>query len=84
MCRRGDRKSAVEMREEFANNTFKARKGHLFSGGDVEKAPVYDLDFETKYINQKNFEPPVLSELELERYQKYLKIQDLRKVFPNG
>ena len=50
----------------------------------MEKAPVFDLDFETKYINQKNFEPPDLSELELERYQKYLKIQDLRKVFPNG
>lgn len=29
LCRRGDRKSVIELREEYQNNAFKARKGHF-------------------------------------------------------
>ena len=41
LCRRGDRKSAIEMRQEYQENTFKARKGafsakKLFFDEEVE------------------------------------------------
>ena len=60
LCRRGDRKSVIEMRQEYQENTFKARKGAfsakrtVLAGEDQE----IDYEFETKYISPENFEAP--------------------------
>ena len=87
LCRRGDRKTVIEMRQEYQENTFKARKG-MFSSkklflADEEEQEV-DNDFETKYIQKENFEPPGVNQVNLEKSQKLLKIHDLRKTFGNG
>ena len=43
-----------------------------------------ETDFETKYIKPLNFEPPDVSLTEQEKTRKYLRVQDLVKVFQNG
>lgn len=43
-----------------------------------------DDNFETKYIDPENFEPPDMSQKNLERQNRFLKIEDLRKTFGNG
>ena len=43
-----------------------------------------ETDFETKYIKPLNFEPPDVSLTEQEKTTKYLRVQDLVKVFQNG
>ncbi len=43
-----------------------------------------EVDFETKYIKPQNFEPPGADLSEVEKAKKYLRVQDLVKVFPNG
>ena len=73
------------MRQEYQENTFKARKGafsakKLFLDEDLDQ----DYEFETKYISSENFEPPDRSNINLERQNKFLKIEDLRKTFGNG
>ena len=86
LCRRGDRKSVIEMRQEYQENTFKARRG-AFSAKKLffeEEETEVDYDFETRYIRPENFEPPDPAQINLEKQNKYLKIHDLRKVFGNG
>lgn len=61
ICRRGDKKSVIEMRQEYQENTFKARKGafsskKLIFGQEIEKEE--DYDFETKFMREENFEKP--------------------------
>ena len=86
LCRRGDRKSALEMRQEYQENTFKSRKG-AFSAKKLifdEDETEVDADFETKYISPENFERPDNSTKTLEKQKRFLKIEDLRKTFGNG
>ena len=86
LCRRGDKKTAVELREEYANNAFKNRKSfRMFTSlKSTDTADTYDTKFETKYIRPKNFEPPDITQLEKEQNLRFLKIQDLRKTYANG
>ena len=91
LCRRGDRKSVIEMRQEYQENTFKARKG-MFSSKKLLieddqaalKDEEVDNEFETKYIAKENFEAPGVNQVNLEKDQKLLKIHDLAKTFANG
>jgi len=87
LCRRGDRKTSIEMRQEYQENTFKARKGAFSSKKLIfgeEVAAVKDYEFETAYIRPENFEPPESEQIELERHNKFLKIEHLKKKFGNG
>ena len=60
LCRRGDRKSVIEMRQEYQENTFKARKGAFSSKKLIFEQEEQEIeeDFETKYIDPENFEAP--------------------------
>ena len=50
--RRGDKKTAVELREEYANNAFKNRKSfrvfNAIKNGTQQQEEKYDTAFETK------------------------------------
>ena len=74
------------MRQEYQENTFKARKGAFSSKKLIFEAEnkALDNEFECKYIKKENFEPPGMSQLNLEKQNKFLKIEDLRKMFSNG
>jgi ATP-binding cassette subfamily A (ABC1) protein 3 len=87
LCRSGNKKSAVELREEYANNAFKNRKSfrmlQLKNKGE-EQPEAFDTKFETKYIRPQNFEPPDFAQLKKEQDLRFLKIQDLKKEYANG
>ena len=90
LCRSGNKKTAVQLREEYANNAFKNRKSFRMlqvKNKGEEQPEAFDTTFETKYVRRpQNVEPPDFACLkkESEPRQPFLKIQDLKKEYANG
>lgn len=79
LCRRS-KKYRAETDRKIRHFNAKGYKSYKQMKAALEGRQI-ETDFETKYIKPLNFEPPDISLIEQEKTRKYLRVQDLVKVF---
>lgn len=82
LCRRS-KKYHAETDRKIRHFNAKGYKSYKQMKAALEGRQI-ETDFETKYIKPLNFEQPDVSLIEQEKTRKYLRVQDLVKVFQNG